>query len=217
MELILLAVDFFVHLDQHLANLASTYGVWIYAILFVIIFAETGLVVTPFLPGDSLLFVAGALAAAGGMDPIMLALVLFIAAVLGNTTNYWFGRWAGPRVFQWEDSRWFNRKALLAAHLFYEKYGGVTVTLARFLPFVRTFVPFIAGVAAMPHARFQFWSILGGFLWIGGFITLGYFFGNIPVVKDNLAFVMLGVVVVSLLPLIYPWVVRRLRGPVTLP
>jgi len=137
--------------------------------------------------------------------------------VLGNTTNYWFGRWVGPRAFQWENSRWFNRKALLAAHLFFEKHGGVAVTLARFLPFVRTFVPFIAGIAAMSHAKYQFWSFLGGFLWVGGFIALGYFFGNIPVVKSNLALVMIGVVVVSLLPLFYPWASRRLRGSVTLP
>ena len=212
MDLLLAAVDFIVHIDRHLAEMVLSYGVWIYAILFAIVFAETGLVVTPFLPGDSLLFVAGALAAAGGMDPWLLCLVLIVAGILGNTTNYWIGRYLGPRVFQWEQSRWFNRRALDDAHAFYDRYGGVTITVARFMPFVRTFAPFVAGVAAMSHAAFQFWSVLGGVLWVLSFVWLGYFFGNIPLVKNNLALIMIAVVVLSILPLVYAWARRKLAA-----
>ena len=206
-----MAIDFVVHLDRHLAEMVASYGVWIYAILFVIVFSETGLVVTPFLPGDSLLFVAGALAAAGGMDPWLLSVVLIVAAVLGNTTNYWIGRWLGPRVFQWEQSRWFNRRALIEAHAFYEKYGGITITIARFMPFVRTFAPFVAGIASMSHALFQFWSVLGGVIWVATFVGLGYFFGNIPLIKNNLVLIMIAVVFLSLLPLAFAWASKR-RG-----
>ncbi|MGI9025837.1 MAG: VTT domain-containing protein, partial [Burkholderiaceae bacterium] len=155
MDLLLRIVDFVLHLDVHLTDLVTQYGVLIYLILFAIVFAETGLVVTPFLPGDSLLFTAGALAAVGSMDPWLLFIVLSAAAILGNTSNYWIGRYFGPRVFQWEDSRWFNRRALDEAHAFYEKYGPLALTLARFLPIVRTFAPFVAGVAAMKHSTFQ--------------------------------------------------------------
>lgn len=211
MDFLLAALDFLMHLDRHLAQMVADYGVWVYAILFAIVFAETGLVVAPFLPGDSLLFVAGALAATGGMDPWVLGLVLFIAAVTGNTTNYWIGWWLGPRVFQWEQSRWFNRRALDQAHAFYEKYGGMTITVARFMPFVRTFAPFVAGVARMGHLHFQFWNVLGAFLWVASFVATGFFFGNLPVVRENLALIMLAVVVVSFLPLAYAAVVSWLK------
>jgi membrane-associated protein len=209
LDLLLQLVQFVLHLDVHLAELVSHYGPLIYAILFAIIFCETGLVVTPFLPGDSLLFAAGALAAIGQMDPWILALVLIVAAILGNTSNYWIGRWIGPKVFQWEDSRWFNRRALDQTHAFYERYGPVALTIARFMPLVRTFAPFVAGVGAMKHSTFQFWSSLGGVLWVAIFIALGFFFGNIPFIKTHLVYVMLGVVVVSLLPLAWAWLARK--------
>jgi membrane-associated protein len=211
LDLLLQLVQFVLHLDTHLADLVVHYGALIYAILFVIVFCETGLVVTPFLPGDSLLFAAGALAAVGSMDPWVLTAVLIVAAILGNTSNYWIGRYIGPRVFHWEDSRWFNRGALDQAHAFYERYGPVAVTIARFMPIIRTFAPFVAGVASMRHATFQLYSMLGGALWVASFIALGYFFGNIPVVKANLALVMVGVVVVSLLPIAWAALARK-RG-----
>ena len=211
MDLLLQAVQFVLHLDVHLAQLVAQYGTLIYAILFAIVFCETGLVVTPFLPGDSLLFAAGALAAVGSMDPWILGVVLVAAAILGNTSNYWIGRYIGPRVFQWERSRWFNRGALDQARAFYERYGPVALTIARFMPLVRTFAPFVAGVGAMRHATFQLYSSLGGILWVAIFLALGYFFGNIPVVKANLALVMIGVIVVSLLPIAWAAIAKR-RG-----
>ncbi len=209
MDLVLALVQFVLHLDVHLAELVARYGVWIYAILFAIVFCETGLVVTPFLPGDSLLFAAGALAAVGRMDPWVLGVVLAAAAILGNTSNYWIGRFVGPRVFHWNDSRWFNRRALDRTHAFYERHGPVALTLARFVPIVRTFAPFVAGVGAMRHATFQLYSATGGIAWVAIFLALGYFFGNIPIVKSNLAFVMAGVIVVSLLPIAWAAVARR--------
>ncbi len=212
LDLLLQLVQFVLHLDVHLTELVVRYGVLIYVILFAIVFCETGLVVTPFLPGDSLLFTAGALAAVGSMDPWILGIVLIVAAVLGNTSNYWIGRYIGPRVFHWENSRWFNRGALDEAHAFYEKHGPVALTIARFLPIVRTFAPFVAGVAAMRHATFQLYSVLGGVLWVAGFLALGYFFGNIPVVKSNLALVMVGVIVVSLLPMAWALFAKRRTG-----
>ncbi len=202
MEFLLAAFHFVVHLDQHVADIASHYGMWAYGILFAIIFAETGLVITPFLPGDSLLFIGGAFAAAGGMDPVFLILTLWCAAVLGNTSNYWIGRWVGPHVFHWEHSRWFNRHALDETHAFYERYGPLTVSLARYIHFVRTFAQFVAGVGAMPHLKFQFWNALGGIVWVAGFVALGYFFGNIPIVQKNLALIMLAVVIISLVPVV---------------
>jgi membrane-associated protein len=208
-DLLLSLVQFVLHLDVHLAELVARYGVLIYVILFAIVFCETGLVVTPFLPGDSLLFAAGALAAVGSMDPWVLGAVLIAAAILGNTSNYWIGRYLGPKVFQWEDSRWFNRGALDQAHAFYEKYGPVALTIARFMPLVRTFAPFVAGVGAMKHATFQLYSVLGGVLWVVSFIALGYFFGNIPVIKSNLALVMVGVIVVSLLPIAWAAISKK--------
>ena len=212
MDIVLSLVQFVLHLDVHLADLVARYGVLIYAILFAIVFSETGLVVTPFLPGDSLLFAAGALAAVGSMDPWVLAAVLILAAVLGNTSNYWIGRYIGPKVFQWENSRWFNRRALDEAHAFYEKYGPVALTIARFMPIVRTFAPFVAGVGAMKHTVFQLYSILGAALWVVSFLALGYFFGNIPVIKSNLALVMIGVIVVSLLPIAWTAFAKQRGG-----
>lgn len=209
LDILLYLVDFILHLDRHLAELVVRYGPLIYVILFLIVFCETGLVVTPFLPGDSLLFAAGALAAVGSMDPWLLGILLIVAAVLGNTTNYWIGRYIGPKVFQWENSRWFNRRALEEAHAFYEKYGGVALTIARFMPIVRTFAPFVAGVAAMSHAKFQFWSVLGGVLWVVLFVAAGYFFGNIPIVKQNLALIMLAVIVISILPMVWAAFARK--------
>ena len=179
-------LDFVLHVDVHLATFVRAYGAWVYALLFLIIFVETGVVVMPFLPGDSLLFVVGAMCAAGLMSlPLVLGL-LWLAAVLGNQSNYAIGRRLGPRVFKWESSRWFNRKAFDQAHAFYEKYGGVTIVAARFMPFLRTFAPFVAGVAQMTRRRFTFYDVVGGALWVGGVTVAGYLFGNIPWVKENL-------------------------------
>lgn len=186
MELIAALLDFVLHVDQHLALFVQNYGAWVYALLFAIVFIETGVVVMPFLPGDSLLFVAGAMCGVGLMDYAILVPLLFAAAVLGNQSNYTIGRAIGPRVFQWEDSRWFNRRAFDQAHAFYEQYGGVTLIAARFMPFLRTFAPFVAGVAQMTRRKFTFFDVTGGALWVGGIVTIGYFFGNIPWVKAHL-------------------------------
>ncbi len=211
MNSILAALHFVLHLDVELPQLIASYGSWVYGILFLIIFAETGLVVTPFLPGDSLIFVAAAMSArAGGLDAPTLAVLLIIAAILGNTTNYWIGRALGPRVFHWEHSRWFNRHALDETHAFYLRYGAIAVTAARFIPIVRTFAPFVAGVGTMPHGRFQLFNITGGALWVIAFVLLGYFFGNLAVVQHNLIFIMVAVVIVSVLPVIVgAWRAKR--------
>ncbi len=186
MDFIAYLFDFVIHVDKHLFDFVQAYGVWVYALLFVIIFIETGLVVMPFLPGDSLLFVVGAMCGAGMMNlPLVLAL-LTAAAILGNQSNYAIGRYFGPRVFQWEDSRFFNKRAFDQAHAFYEKYGGATIVAARFMPFLRTFAPFVAGVAQMTRRKFTFYDVTGGVLWIGGVTLAGYLFGNLPWVKDNL-------------------------------
>ena len=186
MELISLAIDFILHVDKYLESFVQAYGMWVYALLFAVIFIETGVVVMPFLPGDSLLFVVGAMCGVGLMSYPLAVGLLLAAAILGNQCNYTIGHWVGPRVFQWEDSRWFNRKAFDSAHNFYEKYGGITIIVARFMPFLRTFAPFVAGVAQMTRARFTFYDVTGGVLWVGGIITVGYFFGNIPWVKLHL-------------------------------
>jgi membrane-associated protein len=186
MEIISYLIDFVLHVDKHLETFVQTYGLWVYALLFLVIFVETGVVVMPFLPGDSLLFVVGAMCGVGLMSlPLSIGL-LFAAAVLGNQSNYAIGRFFGPKVFQWEDSRYFNKAAFDAAHAFYEKYGGITIIAARFMPFLRTFAPFVAGVAKMTRARFTFFDVTGGALWTGGIITIGYFFGNFPFVKAHL-------------------------------
>ena len=209
MELLTQFIDIVLHLDKYLAMLVAQYGPWIYGILFAIIFCETGLVVTPFLPGDSLLFVAGGLAAAGGMNLGLLCLTLFSAAVLGDNVNYWIGRTVGPRVFKWEQSRFFNRRAFDSTHAYFEKHGGKTIIIARFLPLVRTFAPFVAGVAAMNYRRFLPLDILGGVLWIGSLTVAGYFFANIPFIKNNLSLFIVGIVAISLAPLAIAWVRSR--------
>jgi membrane-associated protein len=201
MELLASFLDIVLHLDKHLAVLIAQYGPWIYAILFAIVFMETGLVVTPFLPGDSLLFVAGALAATGGMDIGILCATLFSAAVLGDNTNYWIGRYIGPRVFRWEQSRFFNKAAFDKTHAYYEVHGGKTLIVARFLPLVRTFAPFVAGVGRMTYARFFAVDFVGGALWIFSLTLAGYWFGNVPIIRDNLTLVILGIVALSLTPL----------------
>lgn len=205
-------IDFVLHVDVHLAAFVQAYGTWVYALLFLIIFVETGLVVMPFLPGDSLLFVVGALCGAGLMNlPASIAL-LTAAAILGNQTNYTIGRYFGPKVFQWENSRFFNRQAFLRAHEFYERYGGVTIVLARFLPFLRTFAPFVAGVAAMTRRKFSFYDVTGGALWVGGITTAGYLFGNIPWVKANLDKIIWAMIFVpGFIALLGAWRSRR-RG-----
>ena len=210
MDLLLSAWNLLVHLDQHLAALLQQYGAWIYLILFAIIFCETGLVVTPFLPGDSLLFVAGALAAGGGIDVHLLALLLVIAGVLGNTVNYSIGYLIGPRVFHWEGSRFFNRKALERAHAFYEKHGGVTIIITRFVPILRTFAPFVAGIARMTYLRFSIYNIAGALAWVLSLLYAGYWFGNVPVVKQNLSAVIIGVIVLSIMPLVVEYIRSRL-------
>ena len=179
-------LDFILHVDKHLEVFIQHYSLWVYALLFLIIFVETGVVVMPFLPGDSLLFVVGAMCGTGLMHYGYSVGLLLAAAILGNQSNYTIGRFVGPKVFQWEDSRWFNKKAFNQAHAFYEKYGGITIVAARFMPFLRTFAPFVAGVAQMTRARFVLFDVLGGTLWVVGIISVGYFFGNIPWVKLHL-------------------------------
>lgn len=211
MELIALAWDLLVNLDKHLAALLQQYGTWIYVLLFVIVFCETGLVVTPFLPGDSLLFVAGALWAAAGMDPRLLALTLIAAALCGDNVNYWVGRYLGPKVFRWEGSRFFNRAALDKTHAYYERFGGRTIIIARFVPLVRTFAPFVAGVGTMPYPRFIGYSIAGALLWVISLVTAGYFFGNVPVVRENLTIVILAIIALSVSPIALELARARLR------
>ena len=186
MEIIAFLIDFILHVDKHLEAFVIAYGPWVYALLFVIVFIETGLVVMPFLPGDSLLFIVGALCGAGLMNFPLAVGVLFVAAVLGDQCNYTIGRYFGPKVFQWENSRWFNRRAFDQAHAFYERYGGITIVIARFMPFIRTFAPFVAGVAAMGRGKFTAFNVGGALLWVGGICTVGYFFGNLPWVKQHL-------------------------------
>jgi len=186
MELLAFLVDFILHVDKYLETFVANYGAWVYALLFLIIFVETGVVVMPFLPGDSLLFVVGAMCGVGLMDYSLTVPLLLAAAVLGNQSNYTIGRYFGPKVFHWEDSRFFNRKAFDQAHAFYEKYGGITIVAARFMPFLRTFAPFVAGVAEMTRSKFTFYDVTGGALWVAGIVTAGYFFGSVPFVKAHL-------------------------------
>ena len=201
MELIAFLWDLLVHLDRHLAALLQEYGIWIYALLFLIVFCETGLVVTPFLPGDSLLFVAGALWAAAGMDPQALAGTLIAAALCGDNVNYWVGRYLGTKVFRWESSRLFNRRGLDYTHAFYERHGGKAVVIARFVPIVRTFAPFVAGIGRMRYLRFLAFSVGGAVLWVVSLVTAGYLFGNVPFVKNNLTIVIFVIVLLSVSPI----------------
>ena len=203
-------VDFILHVDRHLKEFVDAYGGWVYALLFLIIFVETGLVVMPFLPGDSLLFVVGALAGVGLMNyPLVMALLL-VAAVAGDQVNYSIGRYFGPKVFAWPDSRWFNRSAFEQAHAFYEKYGGITLVLARFMPFVRTFVPFVAGVAEMSRGKFSFYNITGAILWVVGLVTAGYLFGNVPWVQANLSKIIWAMIIIpGLIAIFGAWKARR--------
>ncbi|MCU7239452.1 DedA family protein [Pseudomonas peradeniyensis] len=195
-------LDLILHLDAYLDLLVNNYGPWIYAILFAVIFCETGLVVMPFLPGDSLLFIAGAVAAGGGMDPVLLAGLLMTAAILGDSTNYVIGRTAGERLFRNPNSKIFRQDYLQRTHEFYERHGGKTVTLARFLPILRTFAPFVAGIAHMHYPRFLAFSVTGSLLWVGGLVTLGYFFGNVPFIKQHLSLMVVGIIILSLVPMI---------------
>ncbi len=195
-------IDLILHLDVYLDMLVSNYGAWIYAILFLVIFCETGLVVMPFLPGDSLLFIAGAVAAGGGMDPVLLGGLLMLAAILGDSTNYVIGRTAGERLFSNPNSKIFRRDYLQKTHDFYDKHGGKTVTLARFLPILRTFAPFVAGIGKMPYPRFFGFSVFGTVIWVGGLVTLGYFFGNVPFIKKNLSLLVVVIILLSLVPMI---------------
>jgi len=212
MDIVMTLIDFILHVDRHLETFVQNYGVWVYALLFLIIFVETGVVVMPFLPGDSLLFVVGAMCGVGLMSyPVSVGLLL-AAAILGNQSNYTIGRYFGPKVFQWEDSRWFNKKAFDQAHAFYEKYGGITIVAARFMPFLRTFAPFVAGVAQMTRSKFSLYDVVGGTLWVGGIVTVGYFFGNIPWVKEHLDKIIWAMILVPGMVVLFGAWKARLKG-----
>jgi membrane-associated protein len=200
MDFVRSVMDFFLHLDDHLNQIVTTYGVWTHLILFAIVFAETGLVVTPFLPGDSLLFAAGALAAIGSLDLWLLVVLLVGAAILGDTVNYWVGAWIGPRAFS-GNVKFLRKDYLERTHAFYEKHGGKTIILARFIPIIRTFAPFVAGVGAMSYPKFITYNIVGALLWVGLFVPLGYFFGNMPTVKENFSLVILAIIALSVMPI----------------
>jgi membrane-associated protein len=193
-------LDLLVHLDRHLLELARDYGPWIYLLLFLIVFSETGLVVTPFLPGDSLLFVAGTLAGADVMNVHILVVVLLVAAIAGNSTNYTIGRWVGPRIFTREDAWFFRRAYVERTHRFFERFGGRTIIIAQFVPIVRTYAPFVAGVGQMEYARFLAFNVTGAVLWVGLLTYAGYFFGNLPLVKNNLSLVIIGIILLSISP-----------------
>jgi len=195
-------IDLVLHLDRHLAVAVAAYGAWIYVILFAIVFAETGLVVAPFLPGDSLLFIAGSLAALGGMDVNLLVAVLFVAGVLGNLTNYEIGRWVGPKVFADRKSRWLNPRHVDATHAFFDRWGPATVVAARFVPFLRTYVPFVAGIGAMHRVYFMTYTLFGAAIWVGSITYLGYFFGNIAWIKSNLGAFVVGIILLSVAPIL---------------
>lgn len=210
MDFLAFLLDFVLHVDVHLRTFVEAYGAWVYALLFLIIFVETGVVVMPFLPGDSLLFVVGALCGAGLMNLPLILVLLIAAAILGNQCNYAIGRHLGPRVFQWENSRWFNKRAFEQAHAFYEKYGGVTIVAARFMPFLRTFAPFVAGVAQMTRHKFTLYDVSGGILWVGSLTLAGYLFGNIPWVSANLDKIIWGAILLpGLLVMFGAWRARR--------
>ncbi len=210
MDILLQLVDFILHVDRYLEAFVAQYGAWVYALLFLIIFVETGVVVMPFLPGDSLLFIVGAMCGAGLMNlPLVMGLLL-TAAILGDQTNYTIGRYFGPRVFQWEESRFFSRKGFDQAHAFYEKYGGITIILARFMPFIRTFVPFVAGVAEMTRSKFTLYNVVGGFIWVVGLTLAGYLFGNLPIVQQHLSKIIWALIIVpGLIAMLGAWKARQ--------
>jgi len=210
MELVHWLIDFILHVDKHIAAFVGAYGYWVYALLFAIVFVETGLVVMPFLPGDSLLFVVGALCGAGLMNLPLAMAVLITAAVLGDQTNYTIGRYFGPKVFQWEDSRFFNKRAFNAAHEFYEKHGGITIIIARFMPFIRTFAPFVAGVAEMTRSKFTTYNVVGALIWVISLTVLGYLFGNLPFVQEHLSkFIWALIIVPGLIAIVGGWRAQR--------
>lgn len=211
MEIIAWFADLLLHLDDHLAEIIGQYGTWTYLILFLIVFAETGLVVTPFLPGDSLLFAAGTFAGMGALDPWLLFLLLSVAGIAGDTVNYWVGRWVGPRAFS-GNVRWLRQDYLDRTEKFYEKHGGKTIVLARFIPIVRTFAPFVAGVGQMHYGRFLAYNVGGGILWVGLFVLAGYLFGNIPIVRDNFTAVIMAIIVISVLPVVVEGLRARRAG-----
>jgi membrane-associated protein len=200
MDLLLAFIDIFIHLDLHLIWLIQHFGVWVYLIVFIIVFCETGLVVTPFLPGDSLLFGLGALAAIGDLNVAWLLVLLSSAAIAGDTVNYFIGKYVGPRVFHQDTSRFFKREYLERTHQFYEKYGGKTIVIARFVPIIRTFAPFVAGIGAMTYHKFIIYNVLGGIAWVAAFIFGGYYFGNLPVVKNNFTLVIMAIIIISVMP-----------------
>jgi membrane-associated protein len=210
MDILLQLVDFILHVDRYLEAFVAQYGAWVYALLFLIIFVETGVVVMPFLPGDSLLFIVGAMCGAGLMNlPLVMGLLL-VAAILGDQTNYTIGRYFGPRVFQWEESRFFSRRGFDQAHAFYEKYGGITIILARFMPFVRTFVPFVAGVAEMTRSKFTFFNVVGAVIWVVGLLSVGYLFGNLPIVQQHLSKIIWALIIVpGLIAMFGAWKASR--------
>ncbi len=208
MDLITTFIDLFIHLDEHLSTVIQNYGTWTYLLLFIIIFLETGLVVTPFLPGDSLLFAAGTFAGLGSLNVGLLFLLLSIAAVIGDTVNYWIGHFIGPRAFSGE-IRFLKKEYLDRTHEFYEKHGGKTIILARFIPIIRTFAPFVAGIGAMSYGHFITYNVVGGVLWVTIFTFLGYFFGNLPFVQDNFSFVVLAIILISVLPGVYEFLKER--------
>jgi len=210
-ELIWSLIDFILHIDRHLSGIIQNYGTWTYLILFLIIFCETGLVVTPLLPGDSLLFAAGAFAAQGVLDPLLLMVLLSVAAIAGDTVNYWIGYHTGPRIFRKENVRFLNREYLERTHRFYERHGGKAILLARFAPILRTFAPFVAGIGRMTYGRFVAYNVVGGVLWIGVFLFGGYFFSNLPVVEQNFTLVVVAIILISLMPSVVG-LVRHRRG-----
>jgi len=211
MDFLRSALDLFLHIDRHLSEIIAQYGTWTYAILTAVVFCETGLVVTPFLPGDSLLFAAGALSALGSLDPRLLNLLLFVAVLAGDNLNYWIGRGIGPRAFT-EDSRFFRKAHLDRTHAFFERHGGKTVILARFIPILRTFTPFVAGIGAMTYRRFLAYSVAGGAVWVTAFIWAGYYFGNLPIVRANFGLVVLAIIGLSVLPIVFGILGERRRG-----
>jgi membrane-associated protein len=210
MEIVHFLIDFILNVDDHIGAFVAAYGVWVYALLFAIVFVETGLVVMPFLPGDSLLFVVGALCGAGLMNLPLAMTVLIVAAILGDQTNYTIGRYFGPKVFQWENSRFFNKRAFDAAHEFYERHGGITIIIARFMPFIRTFAPFVAGVAEMTRSKFTAYNVIGALIWVISLTLLGYGFGNLPIVKEHMSKVIWALIIIpGLIAIFSGWRAQR--------